>query len=72
MSNKLQIILATIIGLFLLVLAFVYFLTPAGSLPTYLPGYLEASAKIHIKHGVGSLFLSLASFAFVWFKSGKI
>jgi hypothetical protein len=61
---------AIILGIGLLVLTAVYWLEPAGSLPTYLPGYESGSPGIHFKHGLGTLILALALFAFAWFQSG--
>lgn len=62
---------AVIVGIALLVLTGVYWLEPAGSLPVYLPGYEAGSAHVHFKHGLGTLILALALFAFAWFKSGS-
>ncbi len=64
-------ILAWILGLALLVVAVIYFITPASSLPSFFPGYQVGMEKTHLKHGVASLFLSLAVFAFAWFQGGK-
>ncbi|MGX5802800.1 hypothetical protein ACWGS9_16330 [Bradyrhizobium sp. Arg314] len=61
---------AIILGIGLLVLTAVYWLEPAGSLPVYLPGYEAGSARVHFKHGLGTLILALALFAFAWFQSG--
>jgi cytochrome c biogenesis protein CcdA len=63
--------LAGILGVLLLILAVIYFITPASSLPSFLPGYDPTLAKAHLKHGVGALLLAGAVFAFVWFQSGK-
>lgn len=65
------VILAGIVGIIFLILAAVYFSTPANSLPSFLPGFDASLTKIHYKHGIGLLLLALASFAFAWFKSGK-
>ena len=61
---------ATILGIALLVLTAVYWLEPAGALPAYLPGFEPGSTRIHFKHGLGTLILALAMFAFAWFRSG--
>ena len=61
---------AAALGLVCIVLAGMYFITPAGSLPVYMPGYEAASAHIHLKHGVGSLVLGLGLFAYAWFQGG--
>jgi len=62
-------LIAGLLGLVFLVLTAVYWLTPAGSLPTFLPGFEAGVDKIHFKHGLGSLILALALFAFAWFQS---
>ncbi len=62
-------ILAVILGIILLIAAVVYFITPANALPGFMPGYDATLTKTHFKHGIGALFLSLALFAYVWFKS---
>lgn len=59
------------LGIIFVAVAFVYFLTPANALPSYLPGYNPALSAVHFKHGVAALFLGLVLFAFAWFKSGK-
>jgi hypothetical protein len=59
-----------VLGVVLVGLGIYYFITPAGSLPTYLPGYSAASTTIHIKHGIGSIILGLAAFAYAWFAGG--
>lgn len=68
---KLMKLLAIGIGVLLLILAVIYFITPANSLPTFLPGYDTAITKTHLKHGVGSLLLALVLFAYAWFQGGK-
>ena len=69
--NKVIVWLVGIIGLLLLIAAYVYFTTPANALPAFLPGHDVTLNKTHYKHGIGALFLGLACFAFAWFQSGK-
>ena len=61
---------ATILGIGLLLLTALYWLEPAGSLPAFVPGFEPGSTRIHFKHGLGTLILALATFAFAWFQSG--
>lgn len=61
--------LAVILGFVFIVLAFYYWLTPAGSLPTYIPGFQTGSTTVHFKHGLVSLIIALGLFVFAWFKS---
>jgi hypothetical protein len=71
MDKKILTYISVLLGVLFVILAFTYWFTPAGSLPTYLPGYIINSHIIHIKHGLASLILALALFAFAWFKSGE-
>jgi hypothetical protein len=68
--NKPMVWIAAVLGIVLLVLTAIYWIEPAGSLPAFLPGYETGSAHIHFKHGIGTLILALALFAFAWFQTG--
>jgi NADH:ubiquinone oxidoreductase subunit 5 (subunit L)/multisubunit Na+/H+ antiporter MnhA subunit len=65
---------AVILGVALIVVAVVYFVTPAHSLPSFFPGHVSASSSEashhHAKHGIAALILALACFAFAWFQTG--
>jgi hypothetical protein len=52
-----------------LALAGMYWLIPAGNLPSFVPGFETGVDKIHFKHGLASLILALALFVFAWFQS---
>ncbi len=71
MNKKTLAIGSVVLGIIFIILAVVYWTVPAASLPTFMPGYLLGSTKVHIKHGIGALILALALFAFAWFKSGE-
>ncbi len=71
MNKKILTYGSVLLGIVFVILALIYWLTPAGSLPVYLPGYITSSSIIHFKHGLASLILALALFAFAWFKSGE-
>jgi hypothetical protein len=64
-------ILAVIVGLGFLILAFIYWTTPASGLPMFFPGYNATMATVHFKHGLAALILGLGCFVFAWFNSGK-
>ena len=64
-------IVAIVLGLGLLVVAFIYWLTPANALPVYFPGYSAALATPHIKHGIAAFVVALACFSYAWFNSAK-
>ena len=59
-----------IIGLVFIAIALVYWLTPAGGLPSFLPGFQAGSDHVHVTHALGSLLIALALFAIaiVWFQ----
>jgi hypothetical protein len=60
---------AVIVGLAFLALAALYWLTPAGELPAFVPGYAQGADKVHVMHGLGSLLIGLAALAFAWFRN---
>lgn len=41
-----------VLGIALLVIAVVYFVVPADSLPGFFPGHEAGVARVHMKHGV--------------------
>ena len=67
--NKLLVWGATILAVACIVAAILYFITPAGSLPSLMPGFQAGATNIHYKHSIASLLVGLALFAFAWFKS---
>jgi hypothetical protein len=44
--------LAFLLAIVCIIAAIVYFVMPAGSLPTFMPGYQAGSAHIHLKHAI--------------------
>ena len=52
-------------------LATFYWMTKAGSLPHYFPGYQAGSSHIHLKHGLAALILGIGSLVLAWFSTGK-
>jgi uncharacterized membrane-anchored protein YitT (DUF2179 family) len=71
MSKPLPLV-AALLGVVFLALAVVYFLIPAGSLPSVLPGFEAGSEHIHSKHAIVSLIVALALFAFAWFQRARL
>jgi hypothetical protein len=69
--NKFYTTIGVILGILFVGLAIMYWSTPAGSLPGFLPGHIDGSSVIHVKHGIASLLLGLALFVLAWFSSGK-
>lgn len=69
--NKLLTAGAIFLGVALIGLGIYYFMTPAGSLAPFIPGFEAGVTKVHFKHGLGSTILGLGLFAFAWFNSAK-
>ena len=44
--------IAYILAIICVIVAVVYFVMPAGQLPTYMPGYEAGSTHIHSKHAI--------------------
>ena len=65
---------AVILGVILLVVAVIYFVEPAHSLPSFFPGHVSATSAEanhhHTKHGIAAFLLGIACFVFAWFQSG--
>ena len=63
-----------LLGIVLIVVAVIYFVEPAHSLPSFFPGHVSATSAEanhhHTKHGIAALVVALACFAFAWFQTG--
>jgi hypothetical protein len=59
--------IAVLVGLLFIALAALYWLTPAGELPAFVPGFAPGSTKPHFNHGLGSLIIGLAALVFALF-----
>jgi hypothetical protein len=60
-----------ILGLVLIVIAGVYFLMPADSLPSFFPGHEAGLARIRVKHGLLSGGLGVALIVVAWIMGRK-
>jgi hypothetical protein len=71
MTKRPQLIaLAVILGVILLVVAAVYWIDSAGSLPSFFPGHESGSGHHHVKHGLAAAIVGLGCFVFAWFQTG--
>jgi uncharacterized membrane protein YdjX (TVP38/TMEM64 family) len=64
-------ILVIILGLAFIALGVYYWVTPAGSLPSFFPGHLAGSVHKHVKHGVAALFVGVLCLLGAWMFSAK-
>jgi hypothetical protein len=56
-----------VLGVIFLVIACIYWLVPAGSLPGFVPGFEAGSARVHVKHGIAALAVAAVCFIVAWF-----
>jgi UDP-N-acetylmuramyl pentapeptide phosphotransferase/UDP-N-acetylglucosamine-1-phosphate transferase len=68
--RKWLVALAVVLGVVLIVIAVIYWVEPAGSLPSFFPGHEAGSDHHHVKHGIAAFLVGLACLAFAWFNSG--
>jgi hypothetical protein len=59
-----------IAGIALIVIAVVYWVEPAKSLPSFFPGHAGGSSHHHVKHGIAAFLVGLACLVFAWFQTG--
>ena len=71
MQNRRLLVAAAVgLGIVLIAIAVVYWVEPAGSLPSFFPGHKAGSSHHHAKHGIASFLVGLACLAFAWFNTG--
>ena len=69
-NDRLIVALAVLVGIALIVIAVVYWVEPAKSLPGFFPGHQSGSGHHHVKHGIASFLVGLACLVFAWFRTG--
>jgi hypothetical protein len=62
--------LAVLVAIVLIVIAIVYWVEPAKSLPGFFPGHEAGSGHHHVKHGIASFLVGVACLVFAWFRTG--
>ena len=60
-------IIAYLLAIICIIAAVMYFVMPAGSLPTFMPGYEAGSAHMHMKHAIIALVAGVVLFVIGWF-----
>ncbi len=71
MNSKITFLIALLVSLVFFVLAGIYFVEPAKSLPSFLPGYNPLLARHHITHAVAAAGLGAVALAAGWMLTGK-
>jgi len=59
--------IAIILGLAFLALAIVYWVVPAGSLPSFVPGFEAGGTRTHLKYGIAAVVVAAVLFGFGWY-----
>jgi hypothetical protein len=59
--------LAYLLAIICAVAAVMYFMMPAGQLPSFMPGYLAGSAHIHQTHAIAAAVAAVVLFLIGWF-----
>ena len=59
--------IVVLLALAFAVVAIVYFFVPAGSLPSFFPGFELGSTRLHVKHGVAALAVAIVLLGIAWF-----
>jgi hypothetical protein len=68
-KNTALVVVAAVAGVALIALGIYYWVEPAGSLPSWLPGYTAGSGHHHVKHGIAAFLVGVACLVFAWFRS---
>jgi hypothetical protein len=58
---------AIVLGLAFAAVAIVYWVLPAGSLPSVFPGFEAGSMRVHVKHGLAAAVVAVVFFAIAWY-----
>ena len=60
-----------VLGVAFLALAVYYWVTPAGVLPHFMPGYEAGGTQGHLKHGLAAFILASGCGVLAWFLTGS-
>ena len=70
LRHPVVIVVAVVIGIALVALGIYYWVEPAGSLASFVPGHEAGSGHHHVKHGIAAFLLGVALLIFAWFQTG--
>lgn len=59
--------LAYVLAIICIIFAVMYFVMPAGNLPTFMPGYAAGSSHIHHTHALAAVVAAVVLFVLGWF-----
>jgi len=59
--------IAYLLAIVCVIAAVMYFVMPAGQLPTFMPGYSAGSPLIHMKHAIAAAAAAVVLFGIGWF-----
>jgi len=55
-----------LVAIICVIAAAMYFIMPAGHLPTFMPGYQAGSEHLHLKHAISAAVAAVVLFVFGW------
>jgi hypothetical protein len=58
--------LAYLLAIICIIAAVMYFVIPAGSLPSFMPGYEASSTHVHMKHAIITIVAAVVLFLIGW------
>jgi hypothetical protein len=58
--------IAYLLAIICIIAAVMYFVIPAGSLPTFMPGYEAGSVHMHVKHAIIAIVAAVILFLIGW------
>ncbi|HEX4410765.1 MAG TPA: hypothetical protein VH206_18495 [Xanthobacteraceae bacterium] len=59
--------IAYVLAIICVIAAVMYFVMPAGQLPTFMPGYLDGSTHVHKTHALAAAVGAIVLFGIGWF-----
>ena len=69
-NDRLLVAVSVVVGIVLIIVAVIYWVEPAKSLPGFFPGHEAGSNHHHVKHGIAAFAVGIACLVFAWFRTG--